>query len=33
MFLAFLGMTAIHVIPIIGIPGVVQEFLIFIGGL
>ena len=33
MFLAFLGMTAIHVIPIIGIPGIVQEFLLFIGGL
>ena len=33
MFLAFLGMTAIHLIPILGIPGLVQEFLIFIGGL
>lgn len=33
MFLAFLGMMAIHVIPILGISGLVQEFLIFIGGL
>ena len=33
MFLAFLGMAAIHVIPILGIPGLVQEFLLFIGGL
>lgn len=33
MFLAFLGMTAIHVIPIFGIPGVIHELSIFIGGL
>ena len=33
LFLAFLGMTAIHVIPIFGIPGVIHELSIFIGGL